>query len=44
MFNPFLVNAPISYPMKTVENLSFSGVFKGGIKWENWSKMDYALP
>ena len=29
MFNPFLVNVPILYPLKTPENLWFSGVFRG---------------
>ena len=28
-FNPFLANAPILYPLKTPENLWFSGVFRG---------------
>ena len=27
--NPFLANVPISYPLKTPENLWFSGVFRG---------------
>ena len=27
--NPFLANAPILYPLKTPENQSFSGVFRG---------------
>ena len=27
--NPFLANVPILYPLKTPENLWFSGVFKG---------------
>ena len=31
-FNPFLANVPILYPLKTPENLWFSG----GIKWEHW--------
>ena len=28
-FNLFLANAPISYPLKTKENLWFYGVFRG---------------
>ena len=28
LFNPFLVNVPILYPLKTPENLWFSGVFR----------------
>ena len=28
VLNPFLVNAPIEYPLKIPENLQFSGVFK----------------
>ena len=27
--NPFQANAPILYPLKTSENLWFSGVFRG---------------
>lgn len=27
-FNPFLVNVPTLYPLKTLENIWFSGVFK----------------
>ena len=27
--NPFLANVPILYPLKTPENLWFSGVFRG---------------
>ena len=27
--NPFLANATLLYPLKTPENLSFSGVFRG---------------
>ena len=27
--NPFLVNVPILYPLKTIENQNFSGFFKG---------------
>ena len=27
--NPFLPNVPILHPLKTPENLSFSGVFRG---------------
>ena len=27
--NPFLANVPILYPLKTPENLWFSGVFMG---------------
>ena len=30
--NPFLAKVPILYPLKTPENLWFSGVFRG-IKW-----------
>ena len=33
--NPFQANVPILYPLKSPENLWFSGVFKG-IKWEHW--------
>ena len=29
LFNPFLANVPILYPLKTPENLWFSGVFRG---------------
>ena len=29
LINPFLANVPISYPLKTLENLWFSGVFRG---------------
>ena len=29
VFNPFLANFPILYPLKTPENLCFSGVFRG---------------
>lgn len=29
VLNPFLVNAPIEYPLKIPENLQFSGVFSG---------------
>ena len=28
-FNPFLASVPILYPLKTPENLWFSGVFRG---------------
>ena len=28
MFNPFLANVPILYPLKTPENQRFSGVFR----------------
>ena len=28
-FNPFLANLPILYPLKTLENQRFSGVFRG---------------
>ena len=38
VFNPFLANAPILYPLKTQENLWFSGVFRG-YKTGHWSKM-----
>ena len=40
--NPFLANIPISYPLKTPENLWLSGVFRGnkmgtlsrnGLRW-----------
>ena len=43
-FNPFLANIPISCPLKTPENLSFSHVFRGhemetvdrnGLKFKN---------
>ena len=36
--NPFLVNVPILYPLKTPENLWFSGVFRG-IKWIHWPEV-----
>ena len=29
VFNPFLANVPILYPLKTPENQKFSGVFMG---------------
>ena len=29
LFNPFIPNAPFTYPLKTLENLRFSDVFKG---------------
>ena len=29
VFNPFLTNVPISYPLKTPENFWFSGIFRG---------------
>ena len=29
LFNPFLANAPILYPLQTPENQRFSGVFRG---------------
>ena len=38
IFNPFLANVPILYPLKTPENLWFSGLF-GGIKWKHWPEM-----
>ena len=28
-YNPFLANVPNLYPLKTLENLWFSGVFRG---------------
>ena len=31
--NIFLANVPILYPLKTQENLWFSDVFRGYIKW-----------
>ena len=39
LFNPFLVNIPILYPLKTLKNQSFSVAFRG-IKLEHWSEMD----
>ena len=27
--NPFLLNVPILYPLKTPENQTFSGIFRG---------------
>ena len=39
--NPFLANALILYPLKTLENQRFSGVFRGGIKWKHWSEIVY---
>ena len=36
--NPFLANAPILYPVKTLENLVFL-VFSGGIKGEHLPEM-----
>ena len=40
IFNPFLANAPISYTLKTQENLRFSGVSNGengniDLEWVN---------
>ena len=29
VFNPFLANVPILYPLKTPENFWFSGIFRG---------------
>ena len=29
IINPFLINIPILYPLKTAENQKLSGVFKG---------------
>ena len=29
VMNPFLANIPILYPLKKLENLWFSGVFRG---------------
>ena len=31
IINPFMANVPITCPLKTPENLSFSGVFRGYI-------------
>ena len=39
LINPFLANGPILYPLKTPEDQIFSGVFRGGIKWEHLSEM-----
>ena len=36
----FLANVFILYPLKTLENLWFSGVFRG-IKWEHWIETGY---
>ena len=37
--NPFLVNAPILYALKTPENQSFFWCFLRGIRWEHWPEM-----
>ena len=37
-FNQFLTNIPVSYPLKTRENLWFSGVFRG-YKMGTWPEM-----
>ena len=29
LFNPFLANVPILYPLKTPESIWFSGIFRG---------------
>ena len=39
LINPFLANGPILYPLKTPEDQIFSGVFRGGIKWEHLPEM-----
>ena len=38
MFDPFLVNIPIFYPLKTSEKQRFSGVLRG-IKLNHWPYM-----
>ena len=40
-----LVNVPILYSLKSTENQTFSGVFRGNIKWEHWPdmKITYAV-
>ena len=38
IINSFLANIPILYPLKTPENLWFSGVF-WGYKMEHWPEM-----
>ena len=38
--NPFLANLPVLYPLKTSENLWFSGVFRG-MKWDHWPEIGY---
>ena len=35
---PFLANVPILYPLKTTENLWFSGVLGGGYKMETLAR------
>ena len=35
LINLFVTNVLILYSQKTLENLLFSDVFKGGIKWEH---------
>ena len=37
--NPFLANVPLSYPLKTLENIVFL-VFPGCMKWKQWPKMN----
>ena len=42
--NPFLANVPILYPLKTPENLWFSGVFRGykmGAFARNWFNVSF---
>ena len=41
IFNPFLTNVLILYPLKTIENLSFF-VFSWDIKKKDWSEMGKA--
>ena len=38
IFNPFLTNFLILYPLKAIENLSFF-VSSGDIKWKHWLEM-----
>ena len=37
-FNPFPVNVPILYILKTPENL-WLALFSGVMKWEHWPEM-----
>ena len=39
--NPFLVNVPILYPLKTQENLWLSLVYSGGLQWWHCLEMGY---
>ena len=39
LFNPFVPNAPFLYPLKILENLKFSDVFRGGRERVHWKQM-----